>query len=332
MGAYKKLNQQDAYITSYTARKSWIASGSQYPDLGILNMVGESGSGAYVPLESNVVAGGGCTSTTNVAFDKRLVYQSIHQLYYNDFSSSVYATSSSFDNYLQSSFNVSGSRELNENVAVFSLPKEIYGTHLEPSSIVMTLDLPSGSGCNYVFNNYVTEGGIDSDLNLYNQYTIPATDSLPSGSNSIVDDGEGNLFLSSGSNIILDKVGNVIYPHGQLVITDNPLAKVFNDELDAIIEWKSNLPIYTHNYHCRVKANELNFTLNNTAVIQETGQIRDNITGSAFQPYVTTIGLYNDANQLIAVAKTASPVPKSTNTDMSFHIKLDMNFGVDRFN
>jgi hypothetical protein len=331
MGAYKKLNQQDAYITTYTARKSWNASGSQYPDLGILNLVGESGSGAYIPDEANIVYGGGDTNASTASFDKRLVYQSIHQLYYSSFSSSIFPTSSSFDNYLQSSFNVSGSRQLNENVAVFSLPKEVYGTHLEPSSISMTLDVPEGSGRNYVLNNYVTEGGIDSDLDLYNQYTIPAISSLPSSSDSIVDDGEGNLHLKSG-NSLLDKIGNVIYPHGQIIVTDNYLAKVFNDELNAIIEWKSNLPIYTHNYHCRVKANELNFTLNKTTVNQETGQIKDNISGSAFQPYVTTIGLYNDANQLIAVAKTASPVPKSTNTDMSFHIKLDMNFGVDRFN
>ena len=331
MGAYKKLNQQDAYITTYTARKSWTASGSQYPDLGILNLVGESGSGAYVPLDSNIVYGGGDSNASTASFDKRLVYQSIYQLYYSSFSSSVYHSTSSFDNYLQSSFNVSGSRHINENIAVFSLPKEVYGTHLEPSSISMFLDIPEGSGQNYVLNNYVTEGGIDSDLDLYNQYTIPTISSLPSSSDSIVDDGEGNLHLSSGS-LLLDKIGNVIYPHGQIIITDTFLAKVFNDELNAVIEWKSNLPIYTQNYHCKVKANDLNFTLNKTAANQQTGQIKDNISGSAFQPYVTTIGLYNDANQLIAVAKTASPIPKSTNTDMSFHIKLDMNFGVDRFN
>tara|TARA_R110000868_G_C10859745_1_gene761415 strand:+ start:452 stop:1450 length:999 start_codon:yes stop_codon:yes gene_type:complete len=332
MGAYKKLNQQDTYISTYTARKSWTASGSQYPDLGILNIVGESGSGAYIPLDSNIVYGGGSLSASTASFDKRLVYQSIYQLYYSNFSGSVYHSTGSFDNYLQSSFNVSGSRHLNEKVAVFSLPKEVYGTHIEPSSISMSLDIPSGSERNYVLNNYVTSGGIDSDLDLYNQYTIPAISTLPSSSNSIVDDGEGNLYLSSGSNVLLDKIGNVIYPHGQIIITDTPLATVFNNELNAVIQWKSNLPIYSHNYHCRVKANDLNFTLNKTAVNQETGQIKDNITGSAFQPYVSTIGLYNDANQLIAVAKTASPIPKSTNTDMSFHIKLDMNFGVDRFN
>jgi hypothetical protein len=48
------------------------------------------------------------------------------------------------------------------------------------------------------------------------------------------------------------------------------------------------------------------------------------VTGSAFQPYVTTIGLYNDSNDLIAVGKLGRPTPKSENTDMTFVIKLDM--------
>jgi hypothetical protein len=331
MGAFKKLNQQDAYISTYTARKSWTASGSQYPNLGILNLVGESGSGAYIPDEANTVYGGGDENGSTASFDKRLVYQSINQLYYSNFSSSIIPTSNSFDNYLQSSFNISGSRYLDQNVAVFSLPKEVYGTHLEPTSITLQLDLPfSGSGNNYVLNNYVTSGGIDSELDIYNQYTLPAAFDIASGSTKILDDGEGNLYLEGIDPKV--NVGNIIYPHGQIIITDNNIAQVFNNEYNAIIEWKSNLPIYTHNYHCRIKANELNFSLNKTAVDQTTGQIKDNISGSAFQPYVSTIGLYNDVNELVAVAKTASPVPKSTNTDMSFHIKLDMNFGVNRFN
>lgn len=331
MGAFKKLNQQDAYISTYTARKSWTASGSQYPNLGILNLVGESGSGAYIPDEANTVYGGGDENASTASFDKRLVYQSINQLYYSNFSSSIIPTSNSFDNYLQSSFNISGSRYLDQNVAVFSLPKEVYGTHLEPTSITLQLDLPfSGSGNNYVLNNYVTSGGIDSELDIYNQYTLPAAFDIASGSTKILDDGEGNLYLEGIDPKV--NVGNIIYPHGQIIITDNNIAQVFNNEYNAIIEWKSNLPIYTHNYHCRIKANELNFSLNKTAVDQTTGQIKDNISGSAFQPYVSTIGLYNDVNELVAVAKTASPVPKSTNTDMSFHIKLDMNFGVNRFN
>lgn len=317
MGAYKKLNQQDAYISTYTARKSWIASGSQYQELGIQNITGISGSGAYIPVSSSVE-------------DSRLVFQSIHHLYYSNFSSSIIPTSKSFDNYLQSSFNVSGSRYLNEQVTVFSLPKEIFGTHIEPTSVILSVDPPPTSGSDFVLPNYVTDGGVDSDLPADNEYTVPAVSILGSGSTAILDDGEGNLYLNNASPRVY--VGNVIYPHGNIILTNNYIASLFVKDYNAIIQWKSNLPLFTHNYHCRVKANELNFTLNKTAVDKTTGQIKDNISGSAFQPYVSTIGLYNDANELVAVAKTASPIPKSTDTDMSFHIKLDMNFGVNKYN
>ena len=51
--------------------------------------------------------------------------------------------------------------------------------------------------------------------------------------------------------------------------------------------------------------------------------MRDFATGSIFTPYVTTIGLYNDSQDLIAVAKVAQPTPLSTNTDTTFLINYD---------
>ena len=53
-------------------------------------------------------------------------------------------------------------------------------------------------------------------------------------------------------------------------------------------------------------------------------QLKDNVTGSAFTPYITSIGLYNDSNELIAVAKTNKPIPKSTHADMTFEVKIDI--------
>ena len=47
------------------------------------------------------------------------------------------------------------------------------------------------------------------------------------------------------------------------------------------------------------------------------------ISGSEFSPYVTTVGLYNDAQDLLAIAKMAAPMPISDNTDMTFLVKWD---------
>ena len=333
MSAYKKLNQQDAFITTYTARKSWTVSGSQYNDLGIQNIVGLSGSGVYYPQDQDLVFGGGVSSSVSSSYNRRLVFESTHHLYYSLFSGSVIPTTSSYENYLQSSFNISDSRYLNQRVAILSLPKEMYGTTIEPGSVSISPDFLPGTGSNYVLNNYITDveedpsgASFDQADNLYIENTsniygstspltdqdyletesnyVDETEPVPGQyldiegadqySNVILDDGEGNLYMRDSSP--RKYVGNVIYTHGQIIITDNVIAMYFNYYFNAVISWKSNLPIYTHNYHCRIKTSEFNHTLNRTALDSTSGQIADNISGSSFQPYITTVGLYNEAN------------------------------------
>ena len=53
------------------------------------------------------------------------------------------------------------------------------------------------------------------------------------------------------------------------------------------------------------------------------GILKPFTTGSEFSPYTSEIGLYNDAGDLLAVAKLASPMPLSPNTDMTFLVKYD---------
>jgi hypothetical protein len=40
-------------------------------------------------------------------------------------------------------------------------------------------------------------------------------------------------------------------------------------------------------------------------------------------PYITSIGLYNDQAQLLAVAKLATPVQKRNDVDTNFIIRYD---------
>ena len=49
----------------------------------------------------------------------------------------------------------------------------------------------------------------------------------------------------------------------------------------------------------------------------------DFATGSYFSPYVTTIGLYNESYQLVAVGKLAQPIPISLYTDTTFVVNFD---------
>ena len=51
----------------------------------------------------------------------------------------------------------------------------------------------------------------------------------------------------------------------------------------------------------------------------------DFCTGSYFSPYVTTVGLYNEGNELVVVGKLARPLPISLQTDTTFMINFDTN-------
>lgn len=60
----------------------------------------------------------------------------------------------------------------------------------------------------------------------------------------------------------------------------------------------------------------------NTGSNENYGILKDFYTGSEFSPYTTTVGLYNDAQELLAIAKMSAPMPLAANTDMTFFSKI----------
>lgn len=83
--------------------------------------------------------------------------------------------------------------------------------------------------------------------------------------------------------------------------------------------------IYENEVRCIVKESEFNLSYNPTLVTGSyaSGSLRGFATSASFEPYVTTIGLYNDENQLLAVAKLGKPMVISQDTDMTFIVKYD---------
>ena len=58
---------------------------------------------------------------------------------------------------------------------------------------------------------------------------------------------------------------------------------------------------------------------------ENTQVYHDFCTGSLFTPYVTTVGLYNESNDLVCVGKLPRPIPMSLSTDTTFMINFDTN-------
>ena len=82
--------------------------------------------------------------------------------------------------------------------------------------------------------------------------------------------------------------------------------------------------IYQNEVRCLVNENDFNYTLNPSANKAGTsGSYIDAVTGSDFHPYATTVGLYNDKNELLVVGKLSTPYPIPQNTDITFIIRWD---------
>tara|TARA_B100000287_G_scaffold418495_1_gene455513 strand:- start:168 stop:2033 length:1866 start_codon:yes stop_codon:yes gene_type:complete len=125
-------------------------------------------------------------------------------------------------------------------------------------------------------------------------------------------------------------VGNVFYNTGLAAITHPKYTDVLGlkageGQLNRITFQGTHL-IYEHEYQCNVQEHEFNGSLNPTVRVN-TGPnpyaLEDFTTGSFFQPFVTSIGLYNDAYELLAVAKLGQPVRRSDQTDMTFIVRWD---------
>ena len=98
------------------------------------------------------------------------------------------------------------------------------------------------------------------------------------------------------------------------------------------LSFKNEHIIYENEVRCVIKESEFNLSYNPTLVSGSyaSGSLKYFATGSIlpsgsyFTPYVTTLGLYNDSNQLLAIAKFGKPLLISPDTDMTFMVKYDL--------
>jgi hypothetical protein len=86
------------------------------------------------------------------------------------------------------------------------------------------------------------------------------------------------------------------------------------------------MTIYESQYKCTFLPSEFNYTQNPSAISSSSnsGVVSDFLTGSYFEPYITTVGLYNNANELVAVGKLAQPLQSSNTTDTTILVNLDL--------
>lgn len=132
----------------------------------------------------------------------------------------------------------------------------------------------------------------------------------------------------TGSMLQTTQCGNLFNKHGIAVITSPHY--IYNNILQTsyTASYKSTITKYELNTIVRIPADEFNLTTNPTALDDDISTFKPYITGSNFDPYFTTIGLYNDSAQLLAIGKLAYPVKKRDDVDINVMVRIDLDMNI----
>ena len=324
MSVYKPFTTSDVIVTPFKVNKSFTFRGASEltsSNVGIDRYLGKNIQKLFFIPGSNPT---GQIKSQN----QELIYNSIKQLYYSNYlrgddGSPAFTSSLNTDgirigqgatgqpmyyNYLTNTLDANRlfPTASNDEIGVISIPSKLFGEYIKPGTF------------NYEYSGTLTSG-------------------------TITDDGEGGLF-NAGL-----KVGDIIYQHGIAILTSygsSITGSVYGtalygtgtygnsgtDELNEILtsnsitcSFQSTMTIYESQYKCTLRENEFN-SPNNPSIISSssTGTVYDFMTGSYFEPYITTVGLYNNSNQLMAVGKLSQPLQSSNTTDTTILVNLDL--------
>ena len=149
--------------------------------------------------------------------------------------------------------------------------------------------------------------------------------------------------LGSGYGPLKNNLGNILYDQGLIVWTAGSSDTIFTTSTTfSSMQFRSRKAITSTEVICVSGPGEHNLTMNPSILALQSGDcnpgigasetglnnVRDGIiysfaTGSDFSPYVTAVGLYNDAGELLVVGKLAKPIKKALNCDTIFIVRWD---------
>ena len=318
MSVYKPLTTSDVIITPFKTNKIFSFSGENFTSSNV-------GIDRFAGQNISFISGSNTTGHISTQY-KSLVYNSVKQLYYTNFlrgedgspailpifntDGTITAEGSAnqpmYDNYLSNTLEASRlfPTASNDEIGVIAIPSNLFGEYIMPGTF------------RFEYNGTLT--------------------------GTITDDGNGGLF-KNGS-----KIGDIIYQHGMAIITaagssitgsvygtalygTGVYSNANSNELNYLLttenvtcSFQSTMTTHESQYKCTFSPNEYTYTQNPSSLSGSGGIPYDFVTGSYFEPYITTVGLYNKANQLVAVGKLSQPLQSSNVTDTTILVNLDL--------
>jgi len=165
-------------------------------------------------------------------------------------------------------------------------------------------------------------GGFESELNL-----TGVLDELRIYNKSLTSTQVGYLAdrTEGGSFIQTNHVGNIFSKQGIAIISsaDYRYDNIIN--LPYTASYRSTKTIYEMGVTAKIDSGDFNVSSNLSLTADDDVTYKTFATSSAFAPYITTVGLYDNAGQLLAVGKLAQPIRKRSDVDMNFLIRIDLD-------
>jgi hypothetical protein len=125
---------------------------------------------------------------------------------------------------------------------------------------------------------------------------------------------------------IASVVGSEVLPN----TATTPTAETYNHRRiynaikgGADFEMRRTENVSTQHFFVRATNREFNFSNNPTFTSGSDGTLREPSFETDPKTYITSVGLFNDANELLAVAKTSQPIAKSFDKEVLIKVKLD---------
>lgn len=333
MAAFKTLTSKDLIIAPLELNKGFKFEGAAALTSSNVNIE------RYLGKNSSHFLNKSQTGEVSKQYES-LVYHQTKQLYYSN-----YISGSNGEIALAPTASITHQGILEDRRYVGGVISGSFNTTYYQNYLSSDLDakryFPTGSD--------ETIGILSIPQYLFGDYIQPNSVEITTLSGSYFDDGEGRLKRIVGNNSIF--VGNVIYEHGIIILTGgNRTDEIETDEggygddeygndeygntigaenilnfvtgSEITCSFSSSYTLYETQYKCTIGESEFNIS-QNPSIADSNGKMLDFTSQDYFSPYVTTVGLYNDQKDLLAVAKLGQPLPTSATTDTSILINID---------
>lgn len=212
---------------------------------------------------------------------------------------------------------------------VISVDRARYKESIFPGSFNLAL---SGSGGLIQLTDNSNDTSIQTFLGSSRVYQIV------SGSNGNSVSGGGFVANSGSYGLLFPELGTVllnpdainqsigVVPNRSTNLADNttnPITLINALELGGAFTVNSQETITSDYVFVRARNSEFNYSANPSFISGSTGEVIFNTFINNPQVYVTTVGMYNDANECIAVAKLSRPLLKDFTKESLIRVKLD---------